>query len=105
MEFYQLGDLRHVISMTRERGAFFPDHLLWLFFKCLVKQCIAMEYPVRKFHPQRRDGQTTDLEEIIPPEYARWRQKQYVHFDFDPLNSTAQPPWPLSDLPLSAYAW
>ena len=87
MEFLHNGDLRNLILKTREANTFMPDDVLWRFFMCLVKQCTALQYPVRKFHPERRAESGGDLEEQIPPEYQRWRGKRFVHFDFDPLNS------------------
>ena len=59
----------------------------------MVKSCLAMKYPPRKFHPDRargagpsaeKDGQ--DLDEQVPPAKRRWRAKRMVHFDIDPSN-------------------
>lgn len=57
----------------------------------MVRSCVAMKYPPRKFHPDRptwrRPNGRTDLIERIPPPHKRWRAKNWVHFDIDPTNS------------------
>ncbi|KAK6846347.1 kinase-like domain-containing protein [Apiospora arundinis] len=77
--------------------------ILWSFWLCLVRACIAMAYPPRKFHPMRKrhanprqyrglERRTWDFDpkrlllEEIPPEQKRWRKKRMVHMDIDPTN-------------------
>ncbi|TRX95559.1 hypothetical protein FHL15_003517 [Xylaria flabelliformis] len=36
-----------------------PNRVLWGFWLCLIRACIAMEYPPRKFHPLRKKPQPT----------------------------------------------
>ncbi|KAI1083057.1 hypothetical protein F5B20DRAFT_596278 [Whalleya microplaca] len=52
----------------------------------MVKQCIAMAFPVRKFHPDRRTQPEGDLDEVIPDAKHHWRMKRMVHFDIDVNN-------------------
>ncbi|KAI3321904.1 kinase-like domain-containing protein [Xylariaceae sp. AK1471] len=105
LEFCEFGDLEHLLYRLNEEAAIVPNRILWAFWLCLVRACIAMEYPPRKFHPRRREkspdsfnaapgvqiselgkvvGQ--DLYEDIPPPRRRWAGKQMVHFDIDPRN-------------------
>ncbi|KAI1655724.1 kinase-like protein [Daldinia decipiens] len=120
LEFMQLGDLAHAISKIHRMCDTIPNRVLWSFWHCLVKACIAMEYPPRKFHPRRRGrpedhadeaeiddlarrqelgedvvvGKTlgNDLFEEIPVEKRRWARKNLVHFDIDPSNIFIAPP-------------
>ncbi|KAI0846554.1 kinase-like protein [Daldinia vernicosa] len=120
LEFMQLGDLAHAISKIHGMDGNIPNRVLWSFWHCLVKACIAMCYPPRKFHPRRRGrpqdhadeaeiddlrrrqeagedvvvGKTlgNDLFEEIPVAKRRWARKNLVHFDIDPSNIFIAPP-------------
>ncbi|KAF3070410.1 putative serine threonine protein kinase protein [Daldinia childiae] len=120
LEFMQLGDLAHAISKIHRMSENIPNRVLWSFWNCLVKACIAMDYPPRKFHPRRRGrpqdhadddeiddlvrrqehgedvvvGKTlgNDLFEEIPVEGRRWARKNLIHFDIDPSNIFIAPP-------------
>lgn len=91
MEFAKLGDLHHVLEKLATAGRNLPPEALWLIFDCLVKACIAMEYPPRctpaaGILPRAGDF----LPEIVPPgglagPVAGFRG--VVHFDLDPKNS------------------
>ncbi|KAI0142448.1 kinase-like protein [Hypoxylon sp. NC0597] len=102
LEFMEHGDLAHFIYKVNELGEEVPNRVLWSFWICLIKACIAMEYPPRKFHARRREpvgagdnepinnnkGKRigSDLFEDIPPAKRRWAKKRMVHFDIDPRN-------------------
>ncbi|RYP05587.1 hypothetical protein DL764_003700 [Monosporascus ibericus] len=91
-----------------------PNRVLWSFWLCLVRACVAMEYPPRKFHPRRRqkdaegeppnaalaalalddhhrdlNGKIMDgqLFEDVPGPKRRWARNRMVHFDIDPKNT------------------
>lgn len=88
LEYVANGDLRDLIAKVNAMNAKFPDRVLWSFFLCLVKQCIGLAYYPRKFHPDRHNaGDGRDLDETIPPDAQKWRWKNMIHFDYDPLNS------------------
>ncbi|RWA05654.1 hypothetical protein EKO27_g9455 [Xylaria grammica] len=61
MEYLPHGNLATLIfkirSLESERKSFvnIPNRVLWAFWLCLVRGCIAMEYPPRKFHPLRKE--------------------------------------------------
>ncbi|KAK6840362.1 hypothetical protein PG995_016116 [Apiospora arundinis] len=106
MEYLPLGDLQKVICRIAEDNPnmLIPNKILWSFWLCLVRACIAMAYPPRKFHPMRKrdanprqyrglERRTWDFDpkrlllEEIPPEQKRWRKKRMVHMDIDPTNT------------------
>ncbi|KAI0012180.1 kinase-like domain-containing protein [Xylariaceae sp. FL0662B] len=85
-ELFQNGTLRDMILKINERNLRWPNRVLWSFWLCLVKQCIALAFPVRKFHPERRVRPDGDLDEVIPPAKYHWRMKRMVHFDIEISN-------------------
>ncbi|KAI8635549.1 hypothetical protein F5Y19DRAFT_469425 [Xylariaceae sp. FL1651] len=58
MEYLQNGDLAtliHKLVEAKDReDTKIPNRVLWEFWLCLVRACIALEYPPRKFHSSRR---------------------------------------------------
>ncbi|KAI2465711.1 kinase-like domain-containing protein [Annulohypoxylon bovei var. microspora] len=82
------GDLAHLIYKLEAQNVNTPNRVLWSFWLCLIKACIALEYPPRKFHPRRHTGKDAegDLFEDIPVVTRRWAGKRMVHFDIDPKN-------------------
>ncbi|KAH9900246.1 hypothetical protein F4778DRAFT_782355 [Xylariomycetidae sp. FL2044] len=109
LEFVENGDVGHLIYKLNEHGQTVPNRVLWAFWLCMIRACVAMEYPPRKFHPRRRvpagvenavpDVQETERGEMVagkrsgealfegmPPKRRRWAKKRQVHFDIDPLN-------------------
>ncbi|RYP58611.1 hypothetical protein DL769_008866 [Monosporascus sp. CRB-8-3] len=54
LEFVENGDLSNFIMKLNEKNLRVPNRILWSFWLCLVRACVAMEYPPRKFHPRRR---------------------------------------------------
>ncbi|KAI0828786.1 kinase-like protein [Hypoxylon sp. FL0890] len=96
IEFVPGGDLENLIRRLEEaspegQSTRIPNRVLWELWLCLVRACVGMKYPPRKFHPSRpkpsAPGNTQqDLIEIVPPEHKRWRAKNIVHFDIDPSN-------------------
>ncbi|KAI1741699.1 kinase-like domain-containing protein [Xylaria scruposa] len=65
MEYLQNGSLANLLVKlnVHERDHGFPyripNRVLWGFWLCLIRACIAMEYPPRKFHPLRKKPQPT----------------------------------------------
>ncbi|RYO96346.1 hypothetical protein DL764_007482 [Monosporascus ibericus] len=87
LEYLENSDLRNLIAKVRNIGAEFLNRVLWSFWLCLVKQCVAMAYYPRKFRPDRhRVPDRGSLDEFIPPGEQKWRRKRMVHFDYDPCN-------------------
>ncbi|KAI1451514.1 kinase-like protein [Annulohypoxylon moriforme] len=96
LEYLEGGTLEHLIGKLQERRKEegsqirIPGKVLWALWLCLIRACIGLKYPPRKFHPRRRrlgvPFGRTDLIEMIPPENKRWRAKNWVHFDIDPSN-------------------
>ncbi|KAI8964237.1 kinase-like domain-containing protein [Daldinia sp. FL1419] len=91
LEYLEGGDLRGLIKRLTQaapgRGTGvtkIPNRILWMIWLCLVRACVGMKYPPRKFHPER--FQRKDLIENAPPATKRWRAKNIVHFDIDPTN-------------------
>ncbi|KAI1645119.1 kinase-like domain-containing protein [Daldinia loculata] len=93
LEYIEGGDLRMLINRISEAtpgpggpGGVtpIPNRILWALWLCLVRACVGLKYPPRKFHPQRFDR--VDLIEDAPPARKRWRAKNWVHFDIDPTN-------------------
>ncbi|RYO95984.1 hypothetical protein DL765_011722 [Monosporascus sp. GIB2] len=112
LEFVENGDLFNFITKLNEKNLVVPNRVLWSFWLCLVRACVAMEYPPRKFHPRRRkdaegeppnaelaalalddddrdlNGKIVDgqLFEDVPGPRRRWARNRMVHFDIDPKN-------------------
>ncbi|KAI1075635.1 hypothetical protein F5B20DRAFT_558852 [Whalleya microplaca] len=73
LEYVPNGDLQNLIlkiqdlvDAAEERGETFeiPNRILWSMWLCLVRACVAMKYPPRKFHPDRpRPPKPEDLEQ------------------------------------------
>ncbi|KAI0514975.1 hypothetical protein F5B22DRAFT_211034 [Xylaria bambusicola] len=61
MEYMHNGSLANLIDNLIEakpndiKLARVPNRVLWGFWLCLVRACVAMEYPPRKFHPLRKE--------------------------------------------------
>ncbi|OTA54525.1 kinase-like protein [Hypoxylon sp. EC38] len=95
LEFVPGGSLENLIRRMKEadpEGSIdIPNRVLWEIWLCLVRACVAMKYPPRKFHPQRPkpsapENKQEDLIEMVPPVEKRWRAKNIIHFDIDPSN-------------------
>ncbi|KAI1207563.1 kinase-like protein [Annulohypoxylon truncatum] len=96
LEYVEGGSLVHLIDKLQQKEkatgqrVAIPNRVLWALWLCMIRACVALKYPPRKFHPGRRTGYRpqgqTDLIEIIPPQSKRWRKKNWVHFDIDPSN-------------------
>lgn len=91
MEFSKLGDMRHAIQRLEAANRHLPSEALWLIFDCLVKACIAMEYPPRYVTAGPiLDPDGDYLPEVIPPGGQAAPANGFrgvVHFDLDPQNS------------------
>ncbi|KAI1325851.1 kinase-like domain-containing protein [Xylariaceae sp. FL0255] len=114
LEWVENGDLYNLISRLNERNVTqIPNRVLWGFWLCLVRACLAMQYPPRRFHPGRslpdpddeagydeEESDTigvdvsaatgkrvgNDLFETEPVARRRWAASRIVHFDIDPNN-------------------
>ncbi|KAK3332385.1 hypothetical protein B0T19DRAFT_415509 [Cercophora scortea] len=74
-------------------GNYLPNRVLWSLFDCLVKGCIAMEYPPRMTEAGTWAASGGDFghpfSETIPPQDAQGNDPPgtgMVHFDIDPGN-------------------
>ncbi|KAM0811103.1 putative serine threonine protein kinase protein [Seiridium cardinale] len=85
LEFVENGDLTALLVKCKEQDKTVPNRILWRFWLCMVKMCIAMAFPPRKFHPDRKNHQS-ELDEVVPDAKHHWRMKRMVHFDLDPWN-------------------
>ncbi|KAI0843574.1 kinase-like domain-containing protein [Hypoxylon sp. FL0890] len=83
MELAQNGDLYTFICKVREHGEAIPNHILWQFFLCLIRGCIAMAYPPMSV--PENSGKVGPITETVPPGRELWPEK-LVHFDLDPTN-------------------
>ncbi|KAI1118303.1 kinase-like domain-containing protein [Nemania sp. NC0429] len=68
MEYMKLGNLASLITKLNSHAApeelsQIPNRVLWAFWLCLIRACIAMEYPPRKFHPLRK---RTGRDAVVP---------------------------------------
>ncbi|XXH01382.1 hypothetical protein Hte_007742 [Hypoxylon texense] len=130
LEYAPGGNLEALVGQFQQannKQAFalmIPNRILWSIWLCLVRACVAMKYPPRKFHPYRpRPPQPTpnptpeeaeayrrsmdtysrlrgELIETVPPPERRFRAKNIVHFDIDPSNiflDDTETKWPSPD--------
>ncbi|KAI1106344.1 kinase-like protein [Jackrogersella minutella] len=83
MEMVENGDLTNFIQMVRERGLTVPNYILWKFFLCLIRGCIAMA-----FTPERclDNFHEADVHTEWIPERFVDNPERIVHFDLDPKN-------------------
>ncbi|KAK7942513.1 uncharacterized protein PG986_011626 [Apiospora aurea] len=111
MEYMELGTLEEVLFRFADDNddQTIPNVVLWSFWLCMVRACIGMAYPPRKFHPDRMrqaggkrvgmdrarnaidvtstfDPNRLLLEEIPTTNRRREQRKRMVHFDIDPSN-------------------
>ncbi|KAK8018858.1 hypothetical protein PG991_008048 [Apiospora marii] len=111
MEYMPLGSLMDTLyRMADQRandpnGPPIPDKVLWSFWLCMLRACVAMAFPPRKFHPDRNKGRDDKrpnmaraidvaanydpdelLLEEIPGIRQRGRVKRMVHMDIDAGN-------------------
>ncbi|KAI0843809.1 kinase-like domain-containing protein [Daldinia vernicosa] len=93
LEYIEGGDLRMLINRLSDATTGpggpggvtpIPNRILWALWLCLIRACVGMKYPPRKFHPERFVRE--DLIEDAPNARKRWRAKNWVHFDIDPSN-------------------
>ncbi|RYO82483.1 hypothetical protein DL766_006330 [Monosporascus sp. MC13-8B] len=91
LEFAEHGDLNNFMGKMNMQGGGMPLRIHWNWWLCLVKQCVAMTYYPRKFHPNRFNANGQDLDEIVPDASISWRKKNMVHFDFDVFNGGLTP--------------
>lgn len=106
MEYARFGDLDRLVNKATTAAPNggrqeFPVPALWRFLDCLVKGCIAMEYPPRELptnFPNNAPPGTVsaptagpNLPETMPPVNVFGNSPGHVgivHFDLDPTNGT-----------------
>lgn len=94
MEFMKHGDMWSLTAKCVREGVKVPNRQLLRIFNCLVRACIAMEFPPRrKFGYRGREDWTMNeyesrlnIEEAIPLGPNSTRGFGMVHFDLDPQN-------------------
>ncbi|OTA80822.1 hypothetical protein M434DRAFT_37806 [Hypoxylon sp. CO27-5] len=59
LEYLENGTFNRLIDRAIRYNSFIPNRLLWSFFLCMVRSCVAMAYP-----PNRAPGKRTVLETI-----------------------------------------
>ncbi|KAJ9144545.1 hypothetical protein NKR23_g5943 [Pleurostoma richardsiae] len=86
LEYMERGNLEQWISkMAARPNGRFPNRVLWLIFRCLIKGCLALAYPglfnVYNANPDQYEiPDETETPAPDPP------TNPLVHFDLDPLN-------------------
>ncbi|KAI0139445.1 kinase-like domain-containing protein [Hypoxylon sp. NC0597] len=90
-EYMENGDLAGLIHRLAEdpEGGRVPNRVLWAFWLCLVRACVGMEYPPRKFHPNRKDPTLPPDAEVLHVErqknsIIRWIRRQRGTVTYDP---------------------
>jgi serine/threonine protein kinase len=94
MEFMKHGDMWSLIAKCARERIKVPNRQLLRIFNCLVRACIAMEFPPRRNfgYMGREDWSMNEyeariyLEETIPQGPNASRGFGLVHFDLDPQN-------------------
>ncbi|KAI0396987.1 kinase-like domain-containing protein [Xylariaceae sp. FL0594] len=83
-EMLENGDLFGFICKVNSHGERIPNAILWRFFLCLVRMCIAMAYPPASL-PENMDRPGPITETVPDGDFEEW-ERRMVHFDFDPSN-------------------
>ncbi|OTA53280.1 kinase-like protein [Hypoxylon sp. EC38] len=83
MELVKNGDLHQFICKVSELGQRVPNQILWEFFLCLIRGCIAMAYPPSS--QAENEGRPGPIRETIPEGKAN-NPGLLVHLDLDPKN-------------------
>ncbi|KAI1868907.1 hypothetical protein JX265_006886 [Neoarthrinium moseri] len=95
LEYMGNGDLGQMIQRCLDMRLEVPNYVLWSFWLCLIRSCIALAYPVHKFHPDRKNSAIKgDLTEVIPAGHRQRWIRRLVHFDIDPQNILIADPDP-----------
>ncbi|XXG99954.1 hypothetical protein Hte_006295 [Hypoxylon texense] len=80
LEYMENGSLQGLIeklSLERRRGrGRIPNRVLWSFWLCLIRACVGMEYPPRKFHPDRNQRPPPPPEPVLATATATRRLKR-----------------------------
>ncbi|OTA99631.1 hypothetical protein M426DRAFT_16233 [Hypoxylon sp. CI-4A] len=103
LEYLESGDLKSLIYKLASRGRMrmglrvhIPNRILWSFWLCLVRGCIAMEYPPRKFsrdrkrpaqdlseHPASRKRRGADGQVVYDNGIERFLQERFDNLEND----------------------
>ncbi|KAJ8132334.1 hypothetical protein O1611_g1294 [Lasiodiplodia mahajangana] len=90
MEYMQYGTLGSLIAKRNdcpakeEKYSRIPNRVLWEFWLCLIRACIAMEYPPRKFHPHRSRHKALYYRELLKNNMLRTCQSLGIKIFGDP---------------------
>ncbi|KAI0202912.1 kinase-like domain-containing protein [Astrocystis sublimbata] len=79
LEYLEHGTLDRLLRVVRSKNIVLPNRLLWSIYLCLVRACIAMEFP-----PDKPFGSELELEEI--PADGQAAAESIVHHDLHPGN-------------------
>ncbi|KAI1173504.1 hypothetical protein F4777DRAFT_580853 [Nemania sp. FL0916] len=115
MDYMSLGTLSSLINKRASHTPAtvtlqqIPNRVLWSFWLCLVRGCIAMEFPPRKFHPDRRQpppppkdavklssarrtGMLRELRGLGTPVYDSLPYERYEQLEGDLIETVPQNP-------------
>ncbi|KAH9907740.1 kinase-like domain-containing protein [Xylariomycetidae sp. FL2044] len=84
-EFLPNGDLTTLIGKCYDHSLDVPNTILWRFFLCLTRMCIAMAYPPASL-PEYDDTSGLVAETVPRRDDLENNPRRIVHFDFDPSN-------------------
>ncbi|KAI1134451.1 kinase-like protein [Hypoxylon sp. FL0543] len=90
-EYVENGTLTELIERASFRRRPVPNRILWAFYSCLVRTCIAMAWPDR--------GAAGELQanEQFPTDWKERPQRQLIHGDLHPDNIVIGELSPLAD--------
>ncbi|KAI1410364.1 kinase-like protein [Hypoxylon sp. FL1857] len=80
LEYVRFGTLAHFIDRASARDRPIPNRVLWSFFTCLARACIAMAWPDRGVEGE------PEMNEEFPPDWETKPQMQLIHGDLHPDN-------------------
>ncbi|KAI4595748.1 hypothetical protein KJ359_006739 [Pestalotiopsis sp. 9143b] len=88
LEYMPNGTLEDFIFKLNELDVTCPNRVLWSFWVCLIRACIAMAYPVHTHNKKRKDPKITGaLSEMVPGNpVIRKKIRPMVHFAIEPRN-------------------
>ncbi|KAF7536522.1 hypothetical protein G7054_g4505 [Neopestalotiopsis clavispora] len=88
LEYMSNGNLESFIARLNEADEKCPNRVLWSFWVCLIRACIAMAYPVHRHNRKRNNAKFTGaLSEMVPGKAVRRKKiRPFVHFAIEPKN-------------------
>ncbi|KAI0126081.1 hypothetical protein BJ170DRAFT_725884 [Xylariales sp. AK1849] len=67
LEYLENGSLASLLYKLRsaEKGeGAIPQRVLWSFWLCMIRACVGLEYPVKKFHPLRERPESMPINAV-----------------------------------------